>query len=123
LKIFIMVVLLAVSSRCFSDDWTDAQKATAAVFSVATVVDYGQTMWISTHCHTEYIHCQEQNPILGPYPSTKRVTATFAAEAVAVYLIADFLEGDRRTAFLAVMSVIEVGMVGNNLHAGVKFGF
>lgn len=114
----ILSLLLMFHSMAFAQ-WTDEQKALAAVSMAATVVDYGQTKWIAESRGI----WNEHNRCLGMHPSPAAVKNYFIAAPIVSYLILDNISSERRTLALRFIAAIEIGVVSHNYSVGVRTSF
>lgn len=104
---------------CAADKWTTTDKALEAVFVTATVIDWGQTLYIADHPN----QFDELNPILGKYPSRARVNIYFPVVLVAHAVISNYLPKPYRTIWQSFSIAVEVPVIGNNYALGIKLGF
>ena len=115
------LVLVLFSTLTWADNrsWSESEKTWGIVTANLLLLDYATTRDLS-HRYNEGYH--ENNPILGRHPSTGQVDLYFVTAGLATWLIADNLDGHRKT-FLQAVSAIELICVGNNIRIGLKVRF
>lgn len=118
--LFCIVALLLFSQAAFSaDKWSNGDIAREAVYLVLHTVDWKQTRYVVAH-PDEY---HETNPILGKYPSKKRVDAHFATTALMHVAAVNFMPEKWRPVFQYLSIGVEAGYVGNNYRIGIRTEF
>ena len=123
LRFLVLLLLLPLASHA---QWTTEQQRLATATAVLFVVDYGQTrdlIYRQQHRDCSGGCYQEQNPILGKRPSRGKVNTYFLLAPLATYLVLDNIDSNSRTWALRVLTAIEVGAVGNNVHLGLSVRF
>ena len=116
--ILALVLLISNAAHADFDTWSPTDKGLFVANTVVTVIDWGQTRYISKHPE-QY---REMNPWLGPHPSTQNVDLFFVASLVGTYYLADRFPTARGPILLGL--TIGRGMVvKNNIDLGVKMGF
>jgi hypothetical protein len=111
-------VLLLCAGSAQAEPWTDVQKGLAATYLVAHAIDWGQTRHIARAPNK----FREYNPILGADPSLGKVNAYFVLTPILWCYFLDAIP-QYRTPVLAVLNVVELGIVAHNFHVGLKVSF
>ncbi len=115
-----LLLLLPALSSAGIGDWTEEQRKWYAASTVVTLADWATTRDMTRRYHEGYY---ETNPIMGRYPSARRVDQHFLTVLVAHYLIADNLSSRNRTVYLQVFTVGQAAVVSNNLNIGLRIRF
>lgn len=135
MKTIIILLMLSVANIAHADEWSTESKALASIFTVATVIDWGQTRDIvhnSTDRCTKRINnglqCtggyhEKTNIYLGRDPSMSKVNTYMPVAMVAILGIAHVLPEKYRVRFLQGMSFLELGTIYNNKKIGLKIRF
>ena len=132
--ILILLMLMIASQSYAADKWSVEDKTLASLFTVATVIDWGQTRDIVKNsnkdkcatydgsCKCDYYY-EKTNVYLGKNPSIGEVD-TYMPVAILVTLgIAHVLPEKYRSKFLYGMSFLELGTIYNNNKIGLKINF
>jgi len=114
-----LVVFILFSSSCKAEEWETRNKWIGGAALALHIADWRQTRYITEHPQIY----REMNPLLGPHPSKAEVDRFFLLTGIGTYLIADYLQGDTRTTFLSVFSVLKFSAVYNNYSIGIKLEF
>jgi len=118
MKRFILTCLLALCFNVQAEEWTTQQKWLLAGAMTLHVIDWGQTRTIALNPDKFY----ERNPILGTHPSLGRVNTHFAIGLVGLPLLAHYVPSIRNY-LLWSWGALELGMVANNYHIGIRATF
>ena len=102
--------------------WTDEQKALAAVASVALVIDYGQTRSMVEQIEAGKSRF-ERNPFMPRYPTMQDVNRHFIVWPIVTYLVLDNISSESRTIALWALTVVQVSVVAHNYSIGVRTSF
>ena len=133
--IFIFAILLFAKMAYSADTWDKEDITLASTFTVATIIDWGQTKDIVKNnkdkCITyddgswecDYAYYEKTNIYLGKNPSIVKVDTYMPLAIVSTLTIAHFLPSDWRKKFLYGMSFLEIGTVYNNNKIGLKVNF
>lgn len=129
--IFIMIILSFTNMSHAADKWDKEEITVATIFTVATVIDWGQTRdmaksnWIYHIDHENHtiIYYEEINPILGKKPSLHEIDTYFTLATISTLTISHYLPKDWRKKFLSIMSFIEFHTIHNNHNIGLKINF
>jgi hypothetical protein len=100
-----------------ADSWSNADVAREAAYLALHVADWKQTRTASEQPE----RYQEQNPILGEYPSIKRVDTYFAVTALLHVGAVHVLPARWRPAFQYFWIGVEAGVVTKNYKIGLRF--
>lgn len=130
------MLMLSVANIAYAaDEWSTESKALASVFTVATVIDWGQTRDIVKNnkdiCVTydddswecDYAYYEKTNIYLGKKPSLGKVDTYMPVAILATLGIAHMLPEKYRSKFLYGMSFLELGTIYNNKKIGLKINF
>ena len=109
-----------VSAEMFADGWTDGDTVRETAYLMLHVADWGQTRNIA---HRKGEGYWEMNPILGKYPSIKRIDSYMAFSMLAHIGIAYALPRGWREAFQYTTVGIKAGVVFNNNSIGLRVDF
>lgn len=112
-----ILFLVSFNSYAQSSEWSTLDKTLLAAAMTAQVIDWGQTRNLANDRKF-----YEQNPLLGPHPSTARVNNYFVAGLVVIPLVAHYFP-EYRTAILASWLTVELVATGNNRRIGLKVSF
>jgi hypothetical protein len=149
MKTIMIIVMLVFATQSYAaDKWSNEDKTLATLFTVATVVDWGQTRDIvkssKEKCVTYYdntlsscneliredcFRCKcsptysETNIYLGKKPSIGEVDTYMPLAILATLGIAHVLPEKYRSKFLYGMSFLELGTIYNNNKIGLKINF
>jgi hypothetical protein len=135
--ILLVVIMMMVVSPVYGfDEWTKEDTNRQIIFTVITLVDWGQTRTIAT----EGINLQipvfnpdgtqttinvfvykytEINPLLGKHPSIELVNTYFPVCMIGNYYIAKKLEGNWRKWWQILSITTETYFVTRNINIGV----
>ncbi len=102
-----------------ADPWSATDKALGVTAATALALDWRQTQMISEN-PTKW---RELNPILGSHPTIAAVNRHFAANAIMIGLIANYLPSKYRKAYLGAVSVVEFSCAGHNYKMGIRMAF
>ena len=129
---FKFLFLFLVSFNVFAaDEWTTNQKYGEAFYLFLVAVDWGQTRDIAHNNYTECVngtcttHTQlDLNPLNGKHPSNSRIAQTMIGTSIAQFLIADALDSDWRSKWIAAgVSIEGVTVIRNHVHCDLRFNF
>ena len=112
-----LALIALVLTGCAGWTKNDTYRHTALTALIA--VDYAQTMKIAR----EPENFKENNPILGEHPSEQEVTLYFASAYALTTATAMLLPPEYRKWFQYIVIGGQVGVVANNFHVGLGFGF
>jgi len=102
-----------------SRDWSDADTARQTALTLTLYADYAQTRSI-----TRIPGLYEHNPILGPQPSDRRISAYFLTSAVLAYGTARALPaGWPRSGFQYGVIALQVAVILHNRRVGLQFHY
>lgn len=113
------MLVVACTTQARADEWTPEQRYMGAALAAVTVVDWAQTRYIADSNGRFY----ETNPVLGRYPSMRRVDTYFAASMLVGAIVLDALPTEYRDTALKAGLVLEVLVVSNNARIGVGVKF
>ena len=113
------LLVVAPTAQALADEWTPEQRYMGAALAAITVVDWAQTRYIADSRGRFY----ETNPLIGKYPSMRRVDTYFAASLLLGALVLDSLPTEYRDTALKAGLVLEVLVVSNNARIGVGVKF
>lgn len=135
MKTIIIILMLSVANIAYAaEEWSIESKTLASIFTVATVIDWGQTRDIVNNSMDQCIvrvnnggYCDrayhETNVFLGTDPTMNEVD-TYMPAAIAIGLaVAHYLPEKYRVRFLYGMSFLELGTIYNNKKIGLKINF
>ena len=117
---FLLLFFLLIPACCQADEWTKTDTAREAAYLILHVVDWGQTRNIVHRRDKGY---WEANPILGKYPSIKRVDSYFSFMAVAHVAVAYVLPRGWREGFQYTTAGLKTGLIINNNSIGLRVDF
>ena len=117
--IAVAAVAFACAATATAGDWTEDQKRMGAALAAVSVVDWAQTRYIADSHGRFY----ETNPLIGKYPSMRRVDTYFATSMLLGALVLDALPTEYRDTALKAGLVLEVLVVSNNARIGVGVKF
>ena len=131
----ILIILLFIPSLLYADEWTKEDMSLATIFTLSTIIDWGQTRDIvknnkdkctpykngSRHC--DYAYYEKTNIYLGKNPSMGKVNTYMPLAIIGIITISHFLPDNIRTKFLYGMSFLELGTIYNNHKIGLKINF
>lgn len=115
------VILTFISLNAHSaDEWTARDTQIESAYLVIHTIDWLQTRGVAKH---GWVGHKEQNPILGEYPSTKKLAAHYAITSIGHYYIATLLPKEWRAAWQYI-AIGDAGaaVYGNHL-SGVRIQF
>lgn len=129
--IIIMLMLVFATQSYAADKWSVEDKALASLFTVATVIDWGQTRDIvknnkdncAKYGNGCYVYYEETNIYLGKDPSIGEVDTYMSVVILVTLGIAHVLPEKYRSKFLYGMSFIETRAIYNNNKIGLKINF
>jgi len=104
----LVLFLLLSPAICFAQ-WTDEQKALAAVSTAALIIDYAQT---SNIVHNKDLF--ERNPFMPRRPTMQDVNRHFIVWPIVTYLVLDNISSESRTIALWALTVVQVSVVAHN---------
>lgn len=107
------------SATATAGEWTEDQRRMGAALAAVAVVDWAQTRYIADSGGKFY----ETNPIIGKYPSMRRVDTYFAASLLLGAAVLDALPTEYRDTALKAGLVLELLVVSNNARIGVGVKF
>lgn len=117
---FILIPLLFLASQAqASNEWTGTDTALEATYLALHAVDWGQTLYISSHPLEHW----ENNRILGDTPSRGEVNRYFFITGMAHVGISYLLPQPYRRYWQYAWIGAEVTSTYKNYVAGVKFDF
>lgn len=119
---YLIPLLLLIPDFCEADEWSKADTAREAAYLILHVVDWGQTRNI-VHRHQRGEDYWEANPILGKYPSIKRVDSYMAFSMLAHIGIAYVLPRGWRESFQYTTAGLKTGLIINNNSIGLRVDF
>lgn len=112
-------IAVTCAAAATAGEWTEDQKRMGAALAAVTVVDWAQTRYIADSGGRFY----ETNPIIGKYPSMRRVDTYFAASLLLGAAVLDALPTEYRDTALKAGLVLELLVVSNNARIGVGVKF
>jgi len=115
-----LVVSFSANAEMF-DEWSSDDSIRQAVATSTIIIDWGQTLDISSKCENTSIY--ETNPILGRCPSRGEVNKYFAASVGVNYLISRALPKKYRKGWQYMTIVYQAGFISNNYNLGIKVKF
>lgn len=115
-----LTLILLFPFAVAADPWTGKDTAREVAYLILHVADWGQTRNI---VHRESEGYWEINPILGKYPSIKRVDSYMTFTMLAHIGIAYAMPRGWREAFQYSTAGIEAGFVINNNSIGLRVDF
>lgn len=123
-RCLVLVALLAADAAVASDrwEWRRSDTALQATYTVLHLVDWSQSIDIARRAPAHPLW-QEGNPILGSFPSERRVHAYMAATLVGHALIARALPRPYRSVWQCITIGLETSAVGMNFSSGVRLAF
>ena len=117
--IAVAAIAFACAAAATAGEWTEDQKRMGAALAAVSVVDWAQTRYIADSGGKFY----ETNPLIGKYPSMRRVDTYFAASLLLGAIVLDALPTEYRDTALKAGLVLEVLVVSNNARIGVGVKF
>lgn len=122
--LLVAVLLLAPIVSLASEQWSTKDLWLLYLAEVAMAIDHQQTRSFTQERlpNGEY-RWHEMNPLLGKHPSAGRINTHFAVAMLAVPVVAYYLHGDDRTAFLSIILAVEAVNVARNYWIGVRFSW
>jgi hypothetical protein len=109
----LMLLLFCTMLHADNREWTQEEKNWGYALLATTVIDWGQTRYISNN---KNFH--EDNPFLGSHPSMGRVNTHFALSLPLGYLFFDYND-DYRKDLLKIGTGVELFLVTNNARHGI----
>ena len=119
IRLIITLLLLSGCASHYGQDWSSADTARQAAYTVLHVQDWRQTLEISRN-PDQY---SETNFILGRHPSESEVNSYMAGTLLLNSLIAPALKPKYRRWFQYIGIGVEGACVVNNLSIGLHGGF
>ena len=110
------IIMVALIIGLFSG-WTTGEKTLWGAYTLAWVVDLGQTRTIAKNPDRYYEDASEW--AIGKHPSTGKVHNYFALQYIVNYLIADNI-GKWRSGAMAFSIMSHSYCIGNNEALGIK---
>ncbi len=123
LLILFMISLFA--SECVADEWDNEDLSLISIFTIATIIDWGQTRDIVKNSEEIYAngYYEKNNIYLGRNPSMSKVDTYMPLAIIGVISISHTLPKDMRVKFLYGMSFLELGTIYNNHKIGLTINF
>lgn len=124
ISLLLTCTLQLVHAQSSQQEWTQEQQVLAGILAVEILADWHTTRGLarSNWCYqpaTRDHGCWELNPILGQYPSERRISNHFLVAGLVVYTLVELLP-EYRTRILSTLVITEGLAVGNNV---VRFGW
>ena len=117
MKKWITIALLTLPTKSIA--WDHKDTALQATYTIAHVLDWGQTRHLARHPTTH----AETNKLLGKHPSPGQVDRYFATTLLLHTTIAYLLPSEARSVFQLITIGIEGGVVKRNYSLGVHATF
>ena len=113
--LFIILLLASFPVESAYTDWTDKEKNLWKHHLILQGIDTYQT-WKVIECQNDPIPCHlvEQNPLLGKFPSKRKLIASKAIGNYALYKIINNSYGSKRERRIKIMLVVFTLVVINN---------
>ena len=118
--LLLLLFFCSMSVHAHFYDWTKEQKNWYLASNVAIIADWTTTRNMTRRYDEGF---RERNFILGDRPSTQRLDLYFTGYLIGHYLLADYLQGERRLGYLKIVTFVELAAVGNNLSVGLRLRF
>lgn len=115
----LFILALAAAPTHAADPWSDADIAREAVYLTLHAADWRQTR-VAAERPDRFV---ETNPILGEYPSARRIDGYFAATALLHVGVVHVLPASWRPAFQYFWIGVEAGQAVRNYRVGVRMDF
>lgn len=115
------IIFILTSQAHAADQWDNEDLTLTTIFTIATIIDWGQTRDISKKQKKGYY--EKSNIYLGKYPSTNKVDTYMPLAIITTISIAHFLPKQFREKFLYSVSFLELGITHNNRKIGLKINF
>ena len=129
----LIIILLIIPSILYADEWTKEDISLATIFTLSTIIDWGQTRDIVKNNENNCTprkdnsgrcdYYEETNIYLGKNPSIGKVDTYMPLAIIGVVGIAHLLPDNMRKKFLYGMSFLELGTIYNNQKIGLKINF
>jgi hypothetical protein len=120
LRTLFLLAMLQCRLLCAAEgQWDTTDYALAGTALTALLIDWGQSRHIAKNPERYY----ETNGLLGRNPSPGRVNAYFIGSMLTTVLVADYLSGPMRKAFLGGLIVMEYEVVTRNRAIGIRIQF
>ena len=113
--LFIILLLASFPVESAYKDWTDKEKNLWKHHLILQGIDTYQT-WKVIECQNDPIPCRlvEQNPLLGKFPSKRKLIASKAIGNYALYKIINNSYGSKRERRIKITLVVSTLIVINN---------
>ena len=113
--LFIILLLASFPVESAYKDWTDKEKNLWKHHLILQGIDTYQT-WKVIECQNDPIPCRlvEQNPLLGKFPSKRKLIASKAIGNYALYKIINNSYGSKRERRIKIALVVFTLVVINN---------
>ncbi len=113
--LFIILLLASFPVESAYKDWTDKEKNLWKYHLILQGIDTYQT-WKVIECQNDPIPCRlvEQNPLLGEFPSKRKLIASKAIGNYALYKIINNSYGSKREKRIKITLVVFTLVVINN---------
>lgn len=135
ISLYLLIFFIPINTVHAGDEWNKEDLSLASLFTLATIIDWGQTRDIvknnedkcksladkSVWC--DYAYYEKTNIYLGKNPSIGKVDTYMPLAIISTLAIAHFLPKDWRKKFLYGMSFLELGTIYNNNKIGLKVNF
>lgn len=105
-----------------ADKWDKTELTLASIFTITTIVDWGQTRDIVKTNHKE-IKYRETNLYLGENPSMSKVDTYMPLAIITSLTAAHYLPKKYRKALLFGLSLLELNALRNNHSLGLRVKF
>jgi putative lipoprotein len=118
-RILVFIYLTVLSSLCHSvelDNFSTEQKILYTTMQGITLVDWGQTRYISKHTD----RFNEGNPLIGKTPSLAKVNTVFTVRLLAQHYGFQYLPQEYLTPSLIAVNVVYGFTILHNNRLGVK---
>lgn len=117
---FTLLFLLISFNSYAADEWDKEDYVLASTFTVATIVDWGQTRDIIKRHNEGYY---EKNTTLGDNPSAWDIDTYMGSTIIASGVLAYFLPKTPRKVFLYLITSLRLNTIYNNHRIGLRVNF
>lgn len=124
-----IIILTFVDMAYTADKWDKEDIALATTFTVATIIDWGQTRDMSKNNYekkdsmSKTTYYKETNIYLGKYPSIGKIDAYMLTSLLGSLATVHILNSKWRKKVLFTLSTIELWVINHNYNNGLKINF
>ena len=121
LTLNLIIILILTSQAHAADQWDNEDLTLASIFTVATIIDWGQTRDIAKKQKDGYY--EKYNIYLDKSPSISKIDIYMPLAIITTIIISHSLPEKIRKKFLYSVSFLELGITHNNNTIGLKINF